>query len=356
MTESKPVSLTKPTLVAALIATLVLLVVTQFQALSEGHLPAILPIVASFVVTFIMAVTLVRYVRASSFTPVDEVQRELVAQQMDQADLQNRYAQLLNQLDNISEHARKNSDRMQARLTQNQMMSEHMSRLYDDASIIHEQADQSREQLSHMDQNLVVLDEQNNSLMEEFGLASEWAQTLLRDTRQFTDDFSKIENMADTITGISEQTNLLALNASIEAARAGEAGRGFAVVADEVKNLANKSGGHANEINQLMTKLMQSTSELSEKVVQFADSMDRLQELRTTRHAAEVRDSFNALSSSVEKFSQHASTQIEQLQLTQDQMKELIDDTENTRNTASENAQLTANLKQHLAELSQINS
>lgn len=356
MTESKSVSLIPSTLTAAVISTLVLLVVTQFQALSEGHLPAILPIIASFVVTFVMAIVLVRYVRTSLLVTVVDDPREAVAQQMDRADLLNRYEHLLNQLDQISQHARENSDRMQARLTQNQMMSEHMSRLYDDASIIHEQADQSREQLAHMDQNLVVLDEQNNSLMEEFGQASEWAQTLLRDTRQFTDDFSKIENMADTITGISEQTNLLALNASIEAARAGEAGRGFAVVADEVKNLANKSGGHANEINQLMTKLMQSTGELSEKVVQFAESMDHLQALRTTRHAAEVRDSFNELSSSVEQFSQHASTQIEQLQLTQEQMKELIEDTENTRSTAAENAQLTSHLKQSLVELSQMNS
>jgi len=47
----------------------------------------------------------------------------------------------------------------------------------------------------------------------------------------------------------------LALNAAIEVARAGEAGRGFAVVADEVKKLAEKAGGFAKNVSDIISDI-----------------------------------------------------------------------------------------------------
>jgi methyl-accepting chemotaxis protein len=71
-----------------------------------------------------------------------------------------------------------------------------------------------------------------------------------------TEDIGQI---LSTILNISTQTNLLALNAAIEAARAGESGKGFAVVAEEVRKLAEQSGSSAENIRNIVTRVIDTT-------------------------------------------------------------------------------------------------
>ncbi len=72
---------------------------------------------------------------------------------------------------------------------------------------------------------------------------------------------NEIANIAQVIKNIATSTNLLSLNASIESARAGEQGKGFAVVASEIRGLAEQSQQAVGNIEQLIQKVLEDTSE-----------------------------------------------------------------------------------------------
>ena len=121
---------------------------------------------------------------------------------------------------------------------------------------------------------------------------------------------SNIGRILENITGIADQTNLLALNAAIEAARAGEHGRGFAVVADEVRNLASRTKGAVEEIEEILGGLRERgasaesrAESLSGVVTQFREDHVKVQESAafTRTSISEVQEGMGQVATAAEE-------------------------------------------------------
>ena len=79
------------------------------------------------------------------------------------------------------------------------------------------------------------------------------------------DDSSKrIAKVVALVHEISLQTSLLSINAGLEASRAGEEGEGFRVVSEQISKLAKQAVIATQEIEDVLTVIQQSTSEVSE--------------------------------------------------------------------------------------------
>ena len=127
-----------------------------------------------------------------------------------------------------------------------------------------EKSSQNIGMLKKIAEEMETTNHEVNATLDSLVLISNNTRDSIENVQRQTNDTNQsameIQNMVDFISDIASQTNLLSLNASIEAARAGEQGRGFAVVADEVRKLAEQSRQSADQIEEIVRKLIDNSN------------------------------------------------------------------------------------------------
>ncbi|EAR10831.1 methyl-accepting chemotaxis protein [Reinekea blandensis] len=150
-------------------------------------------------------------------------------------------------------------------------VAQHASDTHQQLSQAEQTAQQGRETVIETRERVQAVDAQTRSAADALS--------------RLTGGVDRISSILSTIQGIAEQTNLLALNAAIEAARAGEQGRGFAVVADEVRQLAGRTSGATDEIQQMIDTMQTDSNNAVEAMNQ---NLNRVSDTLTSSEKTEA--------------------------------------------------------------------
>ena len=171
-------------------------------------------------------------------------------------------------------------------------MGEMIEHMVDSANQLNKNADDMGKAGEEATKIIGELNESNNKTIHA-------VERIEKQTKTTNDSAQQIKQAVSLISSIAEETNLLSLNASIEAARAGEQGRGFAVVASQIQKLAEQSNTSAQQIEEIITELLND----SEKTVEIMGDV--------TSIVAEQQEKLDATKSKFEEVSSEINVSLE---------------------------------------------
>ena len=176
----------------------------------------------------------------------------------------------LNAMQEVSSGNNETAEAVQNQLHKTEEIQENITSVKNAAEIISDNMDKANDAVNEGQTHIREL----TQLTQGSEQAGEDVAKALESFQEYT---GQMNNITSLINNVASQTSLLSLNASIEAARAGEAGRGFAVVAEEIGNLANDSATTADEIRGVMRKLIEVSTDATNKAKEVAGIQNEVQ-------------------------------------------------------------------------------
>jgi len=162
-----------------------------------------------------------------------------------------------------------------------------------------------------------------NQLQQQMEIIQQTTSKATQDIVSLQNLSHDVQEMVVMIKRISAQTGMLALNASIEASRAGEQGKGFNVVAQEVRKLADQSDIAANQVEEIIGKMLHLTEQASS--ASRLSSEEVVTGAQVVTSVGEVFGSISNEITQVEQQADHLSSTSSQISATLEGLNELTE-------------------------------
>ena len=153
-----------------------------------------------------------------------------------------------------------------------------------------------------------------------------------------SDSSTQISEVIGLLSDITEETNILALNATVQAAKAGESGKGFKIVADSIQELADNAAEATRRVGALIATVQTDIQSVGSSIERTTQEVQRGVELSSNagKSLDEITIISNELAEIVKVISIDANTNAESARQISNRMSQILEITEETKNSAKQ--------------------